>query len=314
MYTKEQHYQIDIVLEYIETHLDQSLSLERLAKVSTYSPYHFQRLFKAIVGETPANYVKRLRLENAAHFLIYEHRIPITQIALMCGFSSLSYFTATFQANFQMSPKKWREGGYLERFPREYEDDSKKSKQSRKMEKELQDQEEYNKFQWLNLEKVKIVELPPFSAIKRQSVGPYTEGVPNAWEEIHRFANARDLVSEATFMYGIPKNNPYITPPGKSRYDCLLSVNDPDKLTLEQERIYHFRGGKHAVYEFEEPVDYRERNRLIECYSELYSFWLPKSGYKYLANPVELVEVEPIPGTLSLRCKIKSIALAIEPK
>ncbi|WP_417898524.1 AraC family transcriptional regulator [Bacillus haimaensis] len=314
MYTKEQHYQIDNVLEFIEVNLDQSLALEQLAKVSTYSPYHFQRLFKGIVGETPANYVKRLRLENAAHFLIYEHQIPITQIALMCGFSSLSYFTATFVANFQMSPKKWREGGYLERFPREYEDDSKKSKQSRKMEKAHHEHEGYNKFQWLNLKKVNTAEFPAFTAVKRQSVGPYTEGVPSVWEEIYRFANARDLVKEDTVMYGIPKNNPYITPPEKSRYDCLLPVNDPDKLALEQERIYHFRGGKHVIYEFDEPLDYAERNRLIECYSELYSFWLPKSGYKYLANPVELVEAEPIPGTLSLQCKIKAIALAIEPK
>jgi AraC family transcriptional regulator len=38
MYTKEQRYQIGNVLEYIEVHLDQSLSLEQLAKVSTYSP------------------------------------------------------------------------------------------------------------------------------------------------------------------------------------------------------------------------------------------------------------------------------------
>ncbi|WP_051404983.1 hypothetical protein [Bacillus cihuensis] len=68
------------------------------------------------------------------------------------------------------------------------------------------------------------------------------------------------------------------------------------------------------MYEFEEPVSYRERSKLIECYSELYSYWLPKSGYKYLGNPIELVAIEEVGGTLTLTCEISAIALAIEPK
>jgi AraC family transcriptional regulator len=71
MYKIEQQRQINKVLEYIDEHLSEALPLEKLAKVSTYSAYHFQRTFKAITGETPAGYIKRLRLENAAHFLIY---------------------------------------------------------------------------------------------------------------------------------------------------------------------------------------------------------------------------------------------------
>jgi AraC family transcriptional regulator len=68
------------------------------------------------------------------------------------------------------------------------------------------------------------------------------------------------------------------------------------------------------MYEFEEPVSYSERGRLIECYSELYSFWLPRSGYKYLGNPVELIQIKPVENSLDLECKIKAICLAIEPK
>ncbi|MDT9027025.1 AraC family transcriptional regulator [Rossellomorea yichunensis] len=51
---KIQRNQIDKVVEYIDQHLSEDLSLEQLAKVSTYSPYHFQRLFKGLIGETPA--------------------------------------------------------------------------------------------------------------------------------------------------------------------------------------------------------------------------------------------------------------------
>ncbi|WP_397538660.1 helix-turn-helix domain-containing protein [Rummeliibacillus pycnus] len=51
-------------------------------------------MFKGFIGETPASYVKQLRLENAAHLLIYEQQLPITQIALISGYSSLSSFTS----------------------------------------------------------------------------------------------------------------------------------------------------------------------------------------------------------------------------
>ena len=81
MIGKEQQKQIHRVVEYIDEHLNESLPLEKLAKVLTYSVYHFQRTFKAMTGETPVSYIKRQRLENSAHFLIYEQHIPITHMA-----------------------------------------------------------------------------------------------------------------------------------------------------------------------------------------------------------------------------------------
>jgi AraC family transcriptional regulator len=313
MYGLEQQRQISKVLEYIEEHLNDPLPLEKLAKVSTYSAYHFQRTFKAITGETPAGYIKRHRLENAAHFLIYEQQIPITQIAFMCGFSSLSYFTYSFNEYFKTSPKKWREGAYLERFPREYQD-SKKSKLFSNNKKEDHEESTYNEFKWLDLTKVKTIEFPVCATVNRQSVGPYTKGIPAAWEELYHWFNSRGMLSADTLLFGVPRNNPYITPPEKSRYDCRIVINEDEITNLENEATYQFKGGKHVVYEFEEPVEYSERSKLIECYSELYSYWLPRSGYRYLGNPIELVQLIPIKGSLSVDCKIKAICLAIEPK
>ncbi|WP_010197685.1 AraC family transcriptional regulator [Bacillus sp. m3-13] len=311
MHTSEQEKLINKVEEYIENNLESPLSLEKLASISTYSPFHFQRIFKAQVGGTPANYVKRLRIEKAAHLLIYEHSVPITQIAFMCGFSSLSYFTTSFHTYFQCSPTNWREGAYLERFPREYADNSKKSKQLRNMEQEQQNNNGYNKYQWLDLEKVKVMEFPVCTTVKKQNVGPYTQGIPDVWEKVYHWAKARDIITDNTFIFGVPKSNPFITPAQMSRYDCHLAVEGLMCDTLE---TYQFKGGKHVVYEFDEPVDYVERNKLIECYSELYSFWLPKSGYKYLDNPMELITIKPKKGSLGVDVRVKAIALAIEPK
>ncbi|KAB2328503.1 AraC family transcriptional regulator [Cytobacillus depressus] len=313
MYRQDQQKQINKVLEYIEVNLHESLTLEVLAKLSTYSVYHFQRIFKEIVGETPAGYVKRLRLENAAHLLIYEQQIPVTQIALMCGFSSLSYFTYSFNSYFKTSPKKWREGAYLDRFPREYHD-SKKSKLLSNIQKENFGTSGYNEFKWLDLTKVKTIDFPMCATVNRQSIGPYTKGIPHAWDEVYHWANSRGLINQNTLLFGVPKNNPYITPPDKNRYDCRIEISESEIWNQDEEVTYHFEGGKHVVYEFDEPVDYSERSKLIECYSELYSYWLPRSGYRYLGNPIELVEIKPVKGSLTFDCKIKAIALAIEPK
>ncbi|WP_236690385.1 AraC family transcriptional regulator [Guptibacillus hwajinpoensis] len=312
IYGTDQQRQIYLVLEYIEEHLEESLPLERLSKVSTYSSFYFQKLFKGIVGETPANYVKRLRIERAAHLLIYEQGIPITEIAFMCGFTSLSYFTYSFNTYFQVSPKKWREGAYLEHFSREYHH-SKKSKQMSHNVKDNSSSSTYTTFKWLALERVKVVELPNRSIVKRYSRGPYTEGIPQVWEEFFHYANARGLLNQG-MVFGTPKNNPYITPPSKSRYDYCIEIKKGNAEDLENEIVTQFTGGKHVLYEFAEPVDYAERNKLIECYAELYSYWLPGSGYKYLGNPIELVQFEQQNSSLTVVTKIKAIALAIEPK
>jgi transcriptional regulator GlxA family with amidase domain len=49
------------LLVHIQAHLDEDLSLEVLSAKASLSPAHFQRTFQALVGETPKNYVARLR-------------------------------------------------------------------------------------------------------------------------------------------------------------------------------------------------------------------------------------------------------------
>lgn len=309
---QEQHAIVNQMLKYIEEHLDQALTLEHLAKKSTYSPSHFHRLFSELVGETPADYVKRLRLEKAAHDLIYEPGQSVTEIGLSCGFSSLSYFTTAFTERYAHSPRAWREGAYQEKFPRRYLH-SKKSKQLSKNEQDSDPGKGYARFQWLDLSKVRTQQLQPGTTVLAHRFGAYTQEVEHTWERIYRWAESRELLTEETRLMGIPRNNPYITPPEKCRYDCCITVPEDTKPGSEAEAGF-FPGGKFVVYEFDEPVEYSRRDLLIECYSELYSFWLPRSGYRYLGNPMELVSITPREGTLDLDCRITAITLPIEPK
>ncbi len=58
-YQKEYIFRINKVIDYIENNLDNSLSLEELARIASFLPYHFHRIFSAFKGETLNGFVKR---------------------------------------------------------------------------------------------------------------------------------------------------------------------------------------------------------------------------------------------------------------
>ena len=53
------------VLDHIDRQLDKPLDLESLAEVAHFSPFHFHRVFKGMVGETPVELTRRLRIERS---------------------------------------------------------------------------------------------------------------------------------------------------------------------------------------------------------------------------------------------------------
>lgn len=101
------------VLEHIETHLSQDLSLERLADRAAFSPFHFHRLFLAWTGETVKEFVRRRRLESAAGRLRHGPNEKVTSVSLHCGFASPEAFARAFREHFGMTPSQWRSGGWM---------------------------------------------------------------------------------------------------------------------------------------------------------------------------------------------------------
>lgn len=88
--------------------LNEELTLQKLAGIANYSPFHFQKIFKQEIGESPKQYIIRMRLENAAHSLfVYRHR-SITEIALDSGFASNATFARAFKNYFGFSAEEFR--------------------------------------------------------------------------------------------------------------------------------------------------------------------------------------------------------------
>jgi AraC-like DNA-binding protein len=92
-YLREEYLsRINRVIDHIDANLDKELRLEQLARIANFSPYHFHRIFKALVGEPLNQFIQRIRLERAAAKLIDQPKLSITEIACDTGFSSSSSF------------------------------------------------------------------------------------------------------------------------------------------------------------------------------------------------------------------------------
>ncbi len=89
--------------------LDHDVSLEALAARAGWSPFHFHRAFRTVVGETPKQYTQRLRLERAATRLASASD-PVLAIAAAAGFASHEVFTRAFRRQFGCTPTAYRAG------------------------------------------------------------------------------------------------------------------------------------------------------------------------------------------------------------
>ena len=107
-YQKEYIYRINRVVDYIENNLDNDLSLEKLADVANFSPFHFHRIFSAFMGETLNDFIKRIRVEKAASMLLTDKERPISEVAELCGYNSLSVFCRNFKDRFKTSAQEFR--------------------------------------------------------------------------------------------------------------------------------------------------------------------------------------------------------------
>lgn len=98
---------IESVIDYIETHLNEKLTLDTIAAAIHYSKYHLSRLFVDTVGLHINEYIKRRQLTEAAKLLIISEK-PIIDIALLCGYQSQQAFSSAFKSMYKAPPAEYR--------------------------------------------------------------------------------------------------------------------------------------------------------------------------------------------------------------
>jgi AraC family transcriptional regulator len=241
---------------FIQGNLDGDLSLERLARVAHFSPYHFHRIFRGLVGEGVYEYVRRLRLESAAMALKTTGR-DVLQIALDAGYGAHEAFTRAFRQMFGVSPSQYRAGN--QPAPR---------------------QPEVSVMSALAAPPdVRIENQPARRVLFLRNIGPYcTAG--QTFQKLMGYAFRKGLFRPGALVIGICHDDPDVTPPEKIRCDCALTVGD-DVSADGEYGIQTIEGGVCAVATHRGPYE-----KLQDSYRWLYGTWLPSSGREPRHAPV----------------------------
>ncbi len=274
---KEYARRLNAALDYIDRNLGDDVSLGKLAAIACFSPFHFHRIFSAIVGEPPAEYVRRLRLEKAAVRLVNDPSVPVTEIALACGFSTSALFCRLFRSQFGMTPTVWRGGGYKKR---------KNGQQVRKDRKDGPPRAAYRvpdrtikperRTDMTKTPAVRIEDVPPLRVAYVKHMKGYEDsaGIGEAFETLFCWAGPRGFMGPEARVLGVSLDSPDVTPKDKCRYYACVVVNDraePDGRV----GLMTLRSGKYAVGRFSGGAGIFRK-----AYEAMYGGWLPKSGWQ----------------------------------
>ncbi|WP_309119262.1 AraC family transcriptional regulator [Paenibacillus sp.] len=97
----------DLLIEYMDAHYREDITLHRLADVVHLNPSYLVRMFKKQTNTTPFDYLRDLRLKAAIRYLSVTD-LPISSIVEEAGFKSVHYFSRTFKQEYGQSPAEWR--------------------------------------------------------------------------------------------------------------------------------------------------------------------------------------------------------------
>jgi AraC family transcriptional regulator len=278
---KEYIARINKVMDYIENHIDQPVDLNTLSQIACFSPYHFHRIFTFLVGETPNNFLQRLRIEKAAHFLKNYPEISITEIAYKCGFNSVSVFSRIFRKYFDTTAKNFREKELMTPFEHNEHKLRYCSKNNQTV-SNIDQSSSVFKYQLCNVEfkhvtimktKIEVKEMPEMKVVYCRHTGAFDQ-ITKAYDKLEKWAAPRGLLKfPETKMLTIYHDDPSITSIDKVRQDACITVDSDIKVDGEIGKMIVERG-KYAVGHFE-----ITETGFQEAWNTMCA-WFTESGYQ----------------------------------
>ncbi|MCQ4324130.1 AraC family transcriptional regulator [Stutzerimonas stutzeri] len=235
----------------IEARADQPLSLDRIAAHANLSPSRFQRRFLEVMGESPGEYLRRTRLDQAAIFLIISQQ-SVLSIALSVAYASHEAFIRAFHRQFGLVPTQYRQFARQASTPLAPEDEPR-------------------------VGQVRVASFPSQPVLAMRFYGSYAR-VEENWQ---RFA---EILEQAGFpladlqAIGIIQDNPEITPNDLVRYDCALIDTG---LGLEHPALSRLSlpAARFACLEHRAPYSH-----IFPVYRTIGSVWGPRSGERFGAS------------------------------
>lgn len=261
------------VQDYIESNINDSLSIEELADVAGFSKFHFHRIFKGIVNESLSRYVNRLKLERATHLLTYRTDMTITHIAYHFGFTDSAVFSRTFKSHYGISPSQYRS------------DNSKNCKDVRGI-------SQYNECKKVR-GNVEIVTADDINVAYTRHIGTYGEltiAFPKMIEKLFHYAAKQNYhVFDDTKVLTIYHDHHEFTEDYHLRTSLCITIPDASAVETNDIGIMVIPSGKYAVGHFEIFQD-----EYKGAWDFIYGKWLPNSGYKPRDSyPFEMYKNDP---------------------
>lgn len=281
-YKDEYIRRLNKALRFIEKNYSENILLDDIAASASFSSYHFHRIFLSILGETPSEYLRRIRLEKAAVLLQLHPDYSINQIVHETGFSSSAVFSRAFQNRFSLSPRDYRKNIHNLKTNILLSDDTKLPNPSTI--KPVQSPKQY--------ELQEIRHLPTMYLAYVRSMNGYGSMIEKAWKTLFAWAYSNDIIDKHTKVYGIPLDDPDITPINKCRYFAALTVDKTIKLDSPVELMV-LQKGKYAVFNYVGKL-----LGISSFYKFLYGTWLPESGY--LPDDHPSLEEYPIKNSIAI--------------
>ncbi|NDV84041.1 helix-turn-helix domain-containing protein [Bacteroides sp. 51] len=270
-HTHLEYYQsVNRVMEYINEHLTESINLSDMAKVAHISDYHFHRIFKAIIRESPGDYIQRLRLEKAA-FKLQTTGQSLAEIAEQTGYQSPQALSKAFKKRYQLSPIAFRKNPAI-----------------------------------LNVTVEPIIDIPmnpeirqvaPKEVVYLQIVNPFgrMDSYIEAWNKLVRYVGANGIPNDENEYICLSRDMSSITRPEQFRMYACITTNKPVKPSGKF-GIQKVEGGRYAVFTYK-----GSHKELENVYCNIYRYWIPRSVHtlrdnisfeKYLNTPNEVKEEE----------------------
>mgnify|MGYP001171531182 CR=1 FL=1 len=255
--TREEYLRrVNKVVEYINNHLAEEMDLKILAEVSSFSEYHFHRIFKAFQHETLSAYITRMRVETAARLIRYSD-LPIETIADNVGYEMPSSLSKSFKLFYGITPTEYRTNKNIF----------------------IMKKEELNPE--FKLKAPKILDLKDKTAIYIRLTGSYNElDFPGTYTKLWNFVKEQKLYSAGIENICVYYDDPKVTESNKLRTDVCLVIQKPVKPQGEID-VKVIPGGKYAVFSYQGPY-----NKLGMVYDTIFSEWLPSGGYELRNLPV----------------------------
>ena len=269
---------INRVMDYVRENLTGDLCLDTLAGVAHFSPHHFHRVFKAVIGETLNDFIRRIRAEKAASQLLHNPKLSITKVAMQCGYASPSTFAREFRSAFGMSASQFRYGGHASRSKiRQVEERIDQPESKIREDDEAGDAYAEsipgNRRKAMKFE-AEVKEMPERHVAYMRHIGPYNE-IGQLFGRLMTWAGPRGLLRfPETQVLAVYHDNPDITDADKLRSDACITV--PEGTPVDGEvATMRIPGGLFAVAHVE--ID---QTQYGEAWDKLIGEWIPKSGYQ----------------------------------